>query len=150
MWIEDINLIIKRLNGLSLVLTQAGSYLRQTNMAASVYAEYYKKTWAELIKKQDWFPLQECTDRSVLTTYTMSCDQVRGQSEAATRLLRLWGFLDSEDVWYKLVSYAFNVEDVIDVPGWLHRLSESNGLPGTPCAFMYTACLGGVHLVLVI
>lgn len=99
---------MERLNGLSLALAQAGLYLRNANMAASVYIKHYDSTWTDLMKKQDRFPLQEYTDRSVLTTWTMSYEQVHSQNEEAAGLLRLWGFLDCGDLWHEWIATARN------------------------------------------
>ncbi|EON65745.1 hypothetical protein W97_04984 [Coniosporium apollinis CBS 100218] len=112
--IKDVDLIIKRLNGLPLALTQAGSYLRHNIMSASDYAKHYDSTWEDLMKEQDRFPLQEYADRSVLTTWTISYEQVQSQSEEAANLLKLWGFLDCGDLWYELT------------PGWLLQLAGSD------------------------
>jgi tetratricopeptide (TPR) repeat protein len=118
-------LITDRLNGLPLALTQAGSYLRQTNMAVSTYVKYYDSTWRDLMEKHDRFPLQEYGDRSVLTTWKMSYEQVQSQSEEAAGLLRLWGFLDCGDLWYELVASASRVNEIIKTPDWLLRLVEN-------------------------
>ncbi len=118
-------MIIEKLNGLPLALTQAGIYLRQTNMAALDYVTHYDSTWTDLMKKQGRFPLQEYADRSVLTTWTISYEQVRSQSEAAAGLLRLWGFLDCGDLWYKLIASVSRRRGDIETPDWLQRLAES-------------------------
>jgi tetratricopeptide (TPR) repeat protein len=122
---QGAHLIINRLNGLPLALTQAGSYLRQTNMAASTYVKYYDSTWRDLMKKHDRFPLQEYGDRSVLTTWKMSYKQVQSQSEEAAGLLRLWGFLDRGDLWYELVACVSRLDESIKKPDWLLRLAEN-------------------------
>ena len=122
---QGAHLIINRLNGLPLALTQAGSYLRQTNMAASTYVKYYDSMWRDLMKKHDRFPLQEYGDRSVLTTWKMSYEQVQSQSEEAAGLLRLWGFLDCGDLWYELVACASLLDESIKKPDWLLRLAEN-------------------------
>jgi hypothetical protein len=114
---QGAHLIINRLNGLPLALTQAGSYLRQTNMAASTYVKYYDSTWRDLMKKHDRFPLQEYGDRSVLTTWKMSYKQVQSQSEEAAGLLRLWGFLDRGDLWYELVACVSRLDESIKKAG---------------------------------
>ncbi|KAK4973985.1 hypothetical protein LTR28_010914 [Elasticomyces elasticus] len=123
--IKDADLIIKRLNGLPLALTQAGSYLRYTNMAALDYVKYYDGTWRDLMKKQDRFPLQEYAYRSVLTTWTISYEQVQGQSEEAANLLKLWGFLDCGDLWYELIASTPRLGEEMETPGWLQRLAEN-------------------------
>ena len=94
-------------------------------MATSDYVKHYDKTWTDLMKKQDRFPLQEYADRSVLTTWTMSYEQVKGQSEAAAGLLRLWGFLDCGDLWYELVASASRLDLSMETLGWLQLLIKS-------------------------
>ncbi|KAK4991376.1 hypothetical protein LTR66_006561 [Elasticomyces elasticus] len=123
--IKDADLIIERLDGLPLALTQAGSYLRYTNMETTEYIEYYDTTWKNLMKKHDRFPLQEYAYGSVLTTWTISYEQVRSQSEEAANLLRLWGFLDYGDLWYELIASAARLEEETETPDWLIRLAEN-------------------------
>jgi tetratricopeptide (TPR) repeat protein len=94
-------------------------------MAVSTYVKYYDSTWRDLMKKHDRFPLQEYGDRSVLTTWKMSYEQVQSQSEEAAGLLRLWGFLDCGDLWYELVASASRVNEIIKMPDWLLRLVEN-------------------------
>jgi len=45
----DADTILKLLDGLPLALTQAGSYMRETNMSASSYAKHYDTTWKQLM-----------------------------------------------------------------------------------------------------
>ncbi|KAF2183064.1 hypothetical protein K469DRAFT_212792 [Zopfia rhizophila CBS 207.26] len=82
-------MILERLHGLPLALTQASSYLRETNVSALAYINYYDRTWEHLMEKQGRFPLQEYGNRSILTTWTMSYEQVRKQSKEAAYLLKL-------------------------------------------------------------
>ncbi|KAK5011624.1 hypothetical protein LTR28_011665 [Elasticomyces elasticus] len=125
--IEDADLIITRLNGLPLALTQAGSYLRETNMETIKYIKYYDTTWKDLMEEQDEFPLQEYADRSVLTTWTISYKQVQGQNEEAAGLLKLWGFLDCGDLWYGLIANATasRLDGNMETPSWLQQLAQS-------------------------
>lgn len=88
-------------------------------MTASDYVKHYDSTWEDLIKKQDRFPLQEYADRSVLTTWTILYKQVQSQSEEAASLLKLWGFLNCEDLWYELIASAWRLDKEMETPGWL-------------------------------
>ncbi|KEQ57778.1 uncharacterized protein M437DRAFT_60941, partial [Aureobasidium melanogenum CBS 110374] len=45
-----------------------------------------------LIKMQDEYPLQGYAQRSVLTTWKISHEQIKSQSEEASNLLQLWIF----------------------------------------------------------
>jgi hypothetical protein len=56
-------------------------------------------TWERLMQRQGRFPLEEYGDRNVLTTWIISYEQVRKQSENAAWLLKLWGFLDHGELW---------------------------------------------------
>lgn len=71
------------------------------------------------MKSEGRFPLEEYRDRSVLTTWTISYEQVQRQSQEAACLLKLWGFLDSGDMWYELIAAHSDLEAGMDVPAWL-------------------------------
>jgi hypothetical protein len=64
---------------------------------------YYDKTWDKLMTYQDRYPLQEYAERSVLTTWKMSYEQVRVVKLEAAILLDQWAFLHPGDVSYELV-----------------------------------------------
>ncbi|PSN58895.1 hypothetical protein BS50DRAFT_317756, partial [Corynespora cassiicola Philippines] len=121
--IEDADVILQRLSGLPLALSQAGSYMQQTNVSASAYTKHYDETWERLMQKQGRFPLKEYGDRNVLTTWTISYEQVRKQSEEAAWLLKLWGFLDYGEVWYELVAAGCKLSEM-DVPAWLLTIGK--------------------------
>jgi hypothetical protein len=72
-------------------------------MSVADYLEHYDATWAELMQHQDQFPLQEYGERSLLTTWTMSYEQVKGMDPLAAQLLDLWAFLYHGDVRAELV-----------------------------------------------
>jgi tetratricopeptide (TPR) repeat protein len=98
--------------------------MRETNASASTYAKHYSQTWERLMKKEARFPLEEYGDRSVLTTWTMSYQQVQRQSTDAAWLLKLWGFLDSGEVWYELIAAGSDLAAERDVPAWLLVVAE--------------------------
>ncbi|KAF1828004.1 hypothetical protein BDW02DRAFT_603925, partial [Decorospora gaudefroyi] len=122
--VEDANIVLELLHGLPLALTQAGSYMRETNVSAATYAKHYNSTWGRLMKKQERFPLEEYGDRSVLTTWTISYEQVRKQSDEAACLLKLWGFLDNGEVWYELMAACKDLAAKTDIPTWLLEIAE--------------------------
>jgi tetratricopeptide (TPR) repeat protein len=121
----DVDIVLKRLYGLPLALTQAGAYIGHTNISTSTYAKYYDSTWKRLMDKHEQFPLEEYGDRSVLTTWAISYEQVRKQSEAAASLLKLWGFLDPGDLWYGLVAVDSKLLEILAAPMWLRTLAEN-------------------------
>jgi tetratricopeptide (TPR) repeat protein len=120
----DAEVVLELLDGLPLALTQAGSYMRETNASALTYAKHYSRTWERLMKREARFPLQEYSDRNVLTTWTMSYGQVQRQSKVAAWLLKLWGFLDSGEVWYELIAAGSKLVAETDVPAWLFAVAE--------------------------
>jgi hypothetical protein len=67
------------------------------------YITYYDKTWDKLMTYQDRYPLQEYAEKSVLTTWNMSYEQVYAVKPKATRLLDQWAFLHPGDISYELV-----------------------------------------------
>ncbi|KAF1829960.1 hypothetical protein BDW02DRAFT_124922 [Decorospora gaudefroyi] len=122
--VKDADVVLELLHGLPLALTQAGSYMRETNASAATYAKHYDSTWGRLMKKEERFPLEEYSDRSVLTTWTISYEQVQRQSEEAACLLKLWGFLDSGEVWYELIAASKDLAGETGVPTWLLEIAE--------------------------
>jgi tetratricopeptide (TPR) repeat protein len=76
------------------------------------------------MKSEARFPLEEYGDRSILTTWTISYGQVQRQSEGAAYLLKLWGFLDSGEVWYELIAAGSDLATETDVPAWLLAVAE--------------------------
>jgi hypothetical protein len=53
----DVEVVLEILHGLPLVLTKAGSYMRETNASASTYAKHYSQTWERLMKSEvRWRP----------------------------------------------------------------------------------------------
>jgi tetratricopeptide (TPR) repeat protein len=116
--------VLELLHELPLALTQAGSYMRETNASPSTYKKHYSRTWGQLMKSEARFLLQEYGDRSVLTTWTMSYGQVQRQSKEAAWLLKLWGFLDSGELWYELIAAGSNMVAETDVPAWLLAVAE--------------------------
>jgi tetratricopeptide (TPR) repeat protein len=84
-----------------------------TSLTVEEYTAYYDKTWAELMTYQNRYALQEYAERSVLTTWKMSYEQVRAVKPEAARLLDQWAFLHPGDMSYELVGdYARSFEGI--------------------------------------
>ncbi|KAH0161832.1 purine and uridine phosphorylase, partial [Aureobasidium melanogenum] len=122
---RDFESLLEKLEGMPLALAQAGAYIRQTNMSICEYLDHYTSTWDDLITKQDSYPLQEYAQRSMLTTWMISYQQVENQDREAATLLKLWAFLDPKDIWYELVACATQRESEIDIPEWLSTLAKN-------------------------
>ena len=80
------------LQGLPLAIDQAGSYIRETGTSALEYMKSYEETWGELMTQQHEFALQEATASSILTTWTVSFNELQKKSQDAANLLILWAF----------------------------------------------------------
>ncbi|MCJ1457641.1 hypothetical protein MMC28_008010 [Mycoblastus sanguinarius] len=113
--------LVNLLQGLPLVINQAGSYIRKTGTNASKYIGLYDQVWARLIEKQHLSTLREGADRSILTTWTLSFNSLRSQSEDAANLLMLWAFLDNRDLWYELLAPVLDLAIADEVPRWFAR-----------------------------
>ncbi|KAK3615670.1 hypothetical protein LTR56_026445, partial [Elasticomyces elasticus] len=124
--LQDVDVLLRKLNGLPLALTQAGAYIGRTGIDVSTYIRHFDGTWSDLIRKQDRFPLQEYAQRSMLTTWKISYEQVLRQSKAAASLLKLWAFFSPDDVWYGLIASALEIGDEVDTPAWLTDLAADD------------------------
>jgi tetratricopeptide (TPR) repeat protein len=119
------------LNGLPLALSQAGSFIGLSNIGVKEYIQYFDETWSDLMKKQDQFPLQDYGQRSMLTTWKISYDQVLRRSETAAWLLRLWAFFHHDDFWFGLLDNSGDIAhnlregEEFELPTWLAELSGS-------------------------
>ena len=65
------------LQGLPLAIDQAGSYMRETGTNVLEYMKLYEETWGELMAQQHEFALQEATASSILTTWTVSFNELQ-------------------------------------------------------------------------
>ena len=83
----DADVLLNKLAGLPLALVQAGAYIQQTNMSVKSYVRHYDEQWEILMRYQDRYPLQEYAERSVLTTWKLSYEQVKAVKPEAARLL---------------------------------------------------------------
>ena len=75
-----------------------------TNITVFEYLELYDEAWTDLMHLQNHFPLPEYAARSMLTAWKMSYDQAKAVNWRAAKLLDLWAFLYTGDVWYDLVA----------------------------------------------
>ncbi|KAH0320301.1 purine and uridine phosphorylase, partial [Aureobasidium melanogenum] len=121
----DLESLLGKLEGMPLALAQAGAFIRQTNISIREYLDSYNSTWDDLITQQDSYPLQEYAQRSMLTTWKISYQQVESESLEAATLLKLWAFLDPKDLWYELIACAIQLESEIDIPEWLSTLAKN-------------------------
>ena len=95
------------LDGLPLALATAGAYLHQVSTS---FAEYLQQRTPQLLSYED---------RALYSTWNISLEHVKQQSELAAKLLQLWAYLDNQDVWLELLQ-----ECPDDGPVWFAELTE--------------------------
>ena len=112
--------LVNLLQGLPLAIDQAGSYMRETGTNALQYMKLYKETWRELMTQQHDFVIQAAEAPSILTTWTISFNELQEKCQAAN-LLILWEFLDNQDIWYGLFTPALDSGLTDELPDWFSR-----------------------------
>src|SRR4051794_20251381 len=113
----DAERLAKELDGLPLALATAGAYLHQAAMSFSDYLRLYKGSWVKLQKMSP--NLSSYEDRTLYSTWQISFDHVKQQNELSAMLLRLWAYLDNQDLWFELLRHV----DLKD-PEWIRELTE--------------------------
>jgi tetratricopeptide (TPR) repeat protein len=100
--------LLEMLDGLPLAIAQAGAYLQESGAPIEKYIQLYEQQWRELMEShdQDSVALLDYQQRSVLSTWTISYNAIRGKNLAAANLLLLWACLDNKDMWYELLAEA--------------------------------------------
>src|SRR6266566_308724 len=94
--------IVKALGGLPLALDQAGAYIYETKTSLRGYLERYEKYRVKLFeartkvkgKQRDPYEYSE----TIATTWQISFDKIRDANPAAAELLRLFAFLDPDEI----------------------------------------------------
>ena len=66
--------------------------------------------------QQHQFALEEATAPSILTTWTISFNDLQEKCQAVANLLTLWAFLDNQDIWYELFTPALNSNLTKELP----------------------------------
>lgn len=88
--------LAKKSDGLPLALAIAGAYLRQTAMSFSKYLKHYNERWATV---QENAPTLRHYDKTLLTTWKLSLDQVKKTNHNSQKLFLLWGYFYNQDIW---------------------------------------------------
>ena len=110
--------LVERLGHLPLALAFAGSFISKTTIAK--YLELHGKSWMELhgaMKNPHDYP-----DRTIVTTWQISFDELVRKDAGAAKLLRLWGYLDNRELWFQLLQWE---ECKIVAPSWLQDITAS-------------------------
>ena len=119
----DAQSVVQRLGGLPLALARAGSYLGETNISSSAYLRHLDRASGDLKESQDR-DLVPAYHTTFWATWMVSYKRVEAQNESAAHLLKLWAFLDRQDLWYQLIATTLDLKLGMEVPGWLSRITE--------------------------
>jgi len=65
------------------------------------YLRLYKASWLKL--QQTTPGLSTYEDRALYSTWQLSFDHIKRQNELSTKLLQLWAYFDSQDLWFELL-----------------------------------------------
>jgi tetratricopeptide (TPR) repeat protein len=105
------------LDGFPLALATAGAYLNQVSISFADYLRLYKESWMKLQKTSPVLGSYE--DQTLLSTWQISFDYVEQRNPLSAKLLRLWAYFDSQDLWFELLRHS-DSED----PEWIRKLTE--------------------------
>ncbi|KAM3533696.1 hypothetical protein MY4038_003011 [Beauveria bassiana] len=111
--------LARKLDGLPLALSTAGSYLSQVSTSWLQYLQDYESAWVPLQKLSPQLLTYE--NRAMYSTWNISYASIHRRNESAAMLLRLWAFFDNEDLWYELVQRG----RLAGGPKWLRDLTET-------------------------
>lgn len=97
-----------KLGYLPLAIQQAGAYISARQLSLNEYLPKYQKGFEAVMKKRSRCP--DNYGHTVYTTWQMSFDAVKKESNNAAQLLITYGFL-SNDVSDALILYGESVKD---------------------------------------
>jgi tetratricopeptide (TPR) repeat protein len=116
--------LARKLDGLPLALSTAGAYLMQVSTSWRQYLQDYESVWDQLQKLSPQLLTYE--NRAMYSTWNISFESIRRQSESAAMLLRLWAFFGNEDLWYELLRKELLWQGGMeDGPQWFRDLTET-------------------------
>jgi len=61
-------------------------------------------------------------ERTIITTWQISYDEVERRDIRAAKLIRLWGYLDNQELWYQLLEWP---EWANPAPDWLQQITST-------------------------
>jgi tetratricopeptide (TPR) repeat protein len=106
------------LDGLPLALSSAGTYLHNVAVTFADYLSMYRDSWLRL--QQTTPQLLSYENRTLYSTWDISYKQVERQNVNSAMLLRLWGYFDSQDLWFELLQECHSTAGLI----WLRRITD--------------------------
>ena len=92
--------------------------MSQTNTDITEYTKLYNQTWPALLESST--SLREYPNRNILTTWTLSYQEMEKACPNAAQMLQLWSCFDHNDLWYELFATPLlrNVVSEAKLPGW--------------------------------
>lgn len=100
-------------------MVSVGAYLDQVATSFAEYLRLYKALWLRLQRTTPEISTYE--DRQLYSTWQLSLDHIRQQSEISVKLLQLWAYLDNQDLWFELLREG---RASASGPGWFRQLTE--------------------------
>jgi hypothetical protein len=88
--------LARELDGLPLALATAGAYLNQVATSFAEYLCLYRASWLRLQQTSPEVSTYE--DRQLYSTWQLSLDYIKQQSELSAKLLKLWAYFDNRSV----------------------------------------------------
>jgi hypothetical protein len=83
------------------ILATAGAYLDQVATSFAEYLCLYRASWLRLQQTSPEVSTYE--DRQLYSTWQLSLDHIKQQSELSAKLLELWAYFDNQDLWFELL-----------------------------------------------
>src|SRR5205809_387309 len=116
--VPDAVALVRRLEGLPLALVIAGSYIR--SITVTKYLELYNNSWNDLHETMGI--RRDYPQRTIVTTWMISYDELKRKDISAVKLLQLWGYLDNQDLWFQLLKWPICQAQA---PEWLRQITAT-------------------------
>ena len=66
--------------------------------------------------------VHDYTERTIITTWQISFDEIARRNTGAAKLLQLWGYFDNHDLWYELLRWD---QFQKAIPSWLQTITRT-------------------------
>ncbi|KAL2782503.1 hypothetical protein BJX66DRAFT_331145 [Aspergillus keveii] len=117
---QDIIDLVRLLDGLSLAIVIAGSFMRQTGTNVKEYLELYQTSWSALQSQSG--PTRHYQQGNMVQTWMVTYQEVEKRDPTAAKLLLLLAFFNNQDIWYKLLESGL---DCSNPPPWFQTAVSS-------------------------
>ncbi|KAL4744045.1 P-loop containing nucleoside triphosphate hydrolase protein [Aspergillus similis] len=117
---QDLNNLVKQLDGLSLAIIIAGAFMRQTGANITEYLELYRTSWFELQSQSR--PTHHYQQGNIVQTWMITYQEIQKHDAIAAELLLLLACFDNQDIWFELIQCGLNCSNP---PPWLELALSS-------------------------